>query len=344
MGPRVPEVVVYSDWRPSGGQESAGKNAVVAAAESDSVRGKKRKLAEAESVRFNGSVGVRAAPVAGIAPVGLVWDSRDYSCAYDATFTILANLWTDNPVRWSTLFTQIGECMGQFGRGLHEVMAGSISLERVRDIIRRQMHSSRPEHFPFGPNGTSIDRVAMAVLPAKYYGTGVHLCPICGHTDGREYGVLEMFSVAGLAANTEYPNGVSLQRWMYDYLAKGRARCELCRIRGGTSRMIMRTSINSLPPILVLDITHEKLIFDRELIFDVNGVQARMRLRGIIYGGQGHFTCRFVDRSGGLWFHDGITTGRRCLQEVNLSAITRLLDLQRCGEKTAVAVIYARDL
>ncbi|KAJ7152407.1 hypothetical protein C8R46DRAFT_820871, partial [Mycena filopes] len=66
------------------------------------------------------------------------------------------------------------------------------------------------------------------------------------------------------------------------------------------------------------------------------------KLRGIIYGGQGHFTCRYIDRDGGMWFHDGITTGRRCQPEVNVSAVTRLLDLHRCGEKRAVAVVYAR--
>ena len=27
------------------------------------------------------------------APIGLIWDSHDHSCAYDAVFTILGDIW-----------------------------------------------------------------------------------------------------------------------------------------------------------------------------------------------------------------------------------------------------------
>ncbi|KAJ7784232.1 hypothetical protein B0H16DRAFT_1296279 [Mycena metata] len=68
-----------------------------------------------------------------------------------------------------------------------------------------------------------------------------------------------------------------------------------------------------------------------------------LKLRGIIYAGQSHFTCRFIERGGKMWFHDGITTGRRCLPEININRVEDKLSLHRCGEKRAVAVIYARD-
>ncbi|KAJ6480466.1 hypothetical protein C8R47DRAFT_1050141 [Mycena vitilis] len=68
-----------------------------------------------------------------------------------------------------------------------------------------------------------------------------------------------------------------------------------------------------------------------------------MRLRGIVYGGQGHFTCRLIRKDGRMWFHDGITTGRNCLPEANFHAIEDRLVLHKCGEKKAVCVIYARD-
>ncbi|KAJ7878726.1 hypothetical protein B0H13DRAFT_1631019, partial [Mycena leptocephala] len=54
---------------------------------------------------------------------------------------------------------------------------------------------------------------------------------------------------------------------------------------------------------------------------------------GIMYGGQNHFTCRFVDRQGEIWFHDGITTGSTCNPEVNIATVTNLLNLHSCGEK-----------
>ncbi|KAJ7611959.1 hypothetical protein B0H17DRAFT_906243, partial [Mycena rosella] len=55
-----------------------------------------------------------------------------------------------------------------------------------------------------------------------------------------------------------------------------------------------------------------------EIGFDCSGTLIKMRLRGVIYGGQDHFTCRFFDQTGCMWFHDGITTGRQCIQEDEL--------------------------
>ncbi|KAJ7091584.1 hypothetical protein C8R44DRAFT_583657, partial [Mycena epipterygia] len=39
-------------------------------------------------------------PVQPVSPVGLIWDSTNYSCAYDALFTPLACLWDENPEMW----------------------------------------------------------------------------------------------------------------------------------------------------------------------------------------------------------------------------------------------------
>ncbi|KAJ7015909.1 hypothetical protein C8F04DRAFT_984446, partial [Mycena alexandri] len=51
------------------------------------------------------------------------------------------------------------------------------------------------------------------------------------------------------------------------------------------------------------------------------GSVVTMKLRGIIYAGQAHFTCRYIERDGTMWFHDGITTGRNCLEEVKLQSL-----------------------
>ncbi|KAJ6573569.1 hypothetical protein DFH09DRAFT_915926 [Mycena vulgaris] len=93
---------------------------------------------------------------------------------------------------------------------------------------------------------------------------------------------------------------------------------------------------------MIFDINHDRLLFSPEIAVDCGGYLARLKLRGIIYGGQSHFTCRLVDLAGNLWFHDGITTGAKCLPEVNIWSVTDLLVLHVCGEKKAVAVVYAK--
>ncbi|KAF9470612.1 hypothetical protein BDN70DRAFT_774311, partial [Pholiota conissans] len=46
------------------------------------------------------------------------------------------------------------------------------------------------------------------------------------------------------------------------------------------------------------------------------------RLCGIIYGGQHHFTSRFIDKSGTIWYHDGMETQNNLLQEMTLTMLS----------------------
>ncbi|KAJ7448097.1 hypothetical protein FB451DRAFT_1054053 [Mycena latifolia] len=93
---------------------------------------------------------------------------------------------------------------------------------------------------------------------------------------------------------------------------------------------------------MLLDINHKRLNLDRDIAFDCNGALIKFKLRGVIYGGQGHFTCRYLDQAGGVWFHDGISTGRICIREGDLATIDTMT-LHVCGRKDALAVIYARE-
>ncbi|KAJ7646168.1 hypothetical protein B0H17DRAFT_959206 [Mycena rosella] len=83
------------------------------------------------------------------------------------------------------------------------------------------------------------------------------------------------------------------------------------------------------------------LRFDEELGLDCNSCIVKSKLRGIIYGGWDHFTCKFIGRSGVVWFHNGITTGRCCTRETELS-LADLMSLHKSGSKIAVAMVYAK--
>ncbi|KAJ7835188.1 hypothetical protein B0H14DRAFT_2363547 [Mycena olivaceomarginata] len=105
----------------------------------------------------------------------------------------------------------------------------------------------------------------------------------------------------------------------------------------------MNVTLRDVPAIMLIDITHEKLIFDQQITFNLSGIPIILKLRGIIYGGQNHFTSRFIGRDGSTWFHDGVTTGSNCLPEVNIQSLPDKLALHHCGEKKAVCVVYARE-
>ncbi|KAJ7089428.1 hypothetical protein C8R44DRAFT_554682, partial [Mycena epipterygia] len=74
--------------------------------------------------------------------------------------------------------------------------------------------------------------------------------------------------------------------------------------------------------------------------FDVSGRSEILKLRGIIYGGQNHFTCRIVRPNQDVWFHDGITTGRSCLRDGTVDNF-QPGGLYECRGKEVVAVVYA---
>ncbi|KAJ7183739.1 hypothetical protein C8R46DRAFT_883813 [Mycena filopes] len=346
MGPRIPEPVVYGEWRSSDTRRSLKRKATQDAQPTPVERYAVYPDPEERAVkRLKLDVLVRAAPhlVPQIRkPVGLIWDSRDYSCAYDATFTILGNLWVEAPIVWSGYFGHLSGGLGEFGTLLQSVVDGRMPFERARDIVRRGMNARKPDYFPYGHNSTSVDRVAQILLPSKFYAVGRQSCSTCGYVDPVSYGMLESYLSAGLSTTREYPNGVELRSWISDYLTTGRRSCPTCSIRGVRSRFTMRTVVRDVPPIMLLDLSHDKLLFSNELAFQVNGVEVKMKLRGVIYGGQGHFTCRVVQRDRTMWFHDGITTGSSCLRETNLQDVDDRLRLHKCGEKIAVAVVYAR--
>ncbi|KAI4517967.1 hypothetical protein K525DRAFT_155153, partial [Schizophyllum commune Loenen D] len=72
-----------------------------------------------------------------------------------------------------------------------------------------------------------------------------------------------------------------------------------------------------------------------------------MKLRGVVYGGQNHFTCRVVDDAGWVYRHDGMINGLACEQEAELSRVTPA-DLGTWytsdgSKKTAVLVFYQLD-
>ncbi|KAJ7886457.1 hypothetical protein B0H14DRAFT_2180885, partial [Mycena olivaceomarginata] len=65
-----------------------------------------------------------------------------------------------------------------------------------------------------------------------------------------------------------------------------------------------------VPNLILVFLDSQNLLFDRVLTFIVGQRSVRLYLRGIIYGGFNHFTCRVIQLDGWVWFHDGITTGR----------------------------------
>ncbi|KAJ6536056.1 hypothetical protein B0H19DRAFT_1317633 [Mycena capillaripes] len=347
MGPRVPEPLAYSEWKPSTNGKNKRKNPTRDQEQQPAMVRKRQKSENDDLMQWDRAYPNRPESQTHIQqrrrPVGLIWNSTDWSCAYDTLLTILGNLWMEDNNRWTNSFAYLSDHLGNFATAMSSVRDRRITFEAARNIVRRELHRVEPNYFPYGQMGASIDRLANNLLPSKFYGIGRQICEVCGYRDARPHGILESYLSAGLSTRQEHQQGVHLQEWLEGYLRRGKEMCARCRQDGVRSRLTMQTTLTDAPSVMLIDIDHEKLIFDERLLLHVGQQEIRMNLRGIVYGGQAHFTCRLVDKDGSMWFHDGITTGSNCIPEINTNALQNKLLLHGCGEKQVVAVIYARD-
>ncbi|KAJ7882959.1 hypothetical protein B0H14DRAFT_2339749 [Mycena olivaceomarginata] len=173
MGPRVPDAVNYSDWVPSIPKDKKGKNAVVASiaiSADPQSRAKKHRLDTNAAVpatkgQFQGpskeplrkqlklstgaiSRSVRdMATLSQIAPIGFIWDSVNYSCAYDTLFTVLLNIWKSDRTKWHTLFCTYGTGMSLLSNELEMATVGQQTLEQARNVVRSYLHGFSPANF-----------------------------------------------------------------------------------------------------------------------------------------------------------------------------------------------------
>jgi len=69
------------------------------------------------------------------APIGLIWDSQDYSCAYDALFTILGDIWVFNPTMWTREFGLMSSFANKLGLGFQQVSLKQKYFEDARNSV-----------------------------------------------------------------------------------------------------------------------------------------------------------------------------------------------------------------
>ncbi|PBK61004.1 hypothetical protein ARMSODRAFT_965378, partial [Armillaria solidipes] len=69
------------------------------------------------------------------------------------------------------------------------------------------------------------------------------------------------------------------------------------------------------------------------------GERTEYRLAGVVYYGTHHFTARFVDPQGRIWFNDGIATRRHAILQGLIDSMDMLVD--KSGKERDVFV-YCR--
>ena len=250
-------------------------------------------------------------------PLGTSWLNN--SCAYDAVFVVLYNIWRENPIStsnsWHTLQSELIDLLITSFE-THVSFPGTsqrFSLEEIRDFLRRRLARISTE-FTFG-RYTSVHSIIERFFKTSNPVTISELMCPNGHVVVNIHRSLTSSCQIVVFAQP----GTSLQHCVDNFRVSLASRCLTC-----DTCLLRKTLFVQSPPIIIFDF--EACVPSLSPILWITcGETGRVRynLRGIVYYNDQHFTSRFVTGSGMIWFHDGILTGSSLIYESqNIDSIT----------------------
>ncbi|TRM55926.1 hypothetical protein BD626DRAFT_415211 [Schizophyllum amplum] len=274
------------------------------------------------------------------APPGYAWDEKDWSCPYDSLFTILRAVWVGDPSRWTPYFRNVSPVAAELASNWAAHLQGSMAWTETRDAARRHLHEQNPAAFPMGPKPASVSDLACTVLTRAPLATRESKCLSCGKLSHNAIALSQCSSLY----TTNLLRGRSCELfntsdWLTEVL-KGTARAVKCTDCKSQTAPVVHT--HCIPELLCLDRQSTPLVISPRVVY--NG--SMMTLRGIVYWGSNHFTCRVVDVTGMVYRHDGIVNGDKCVQETTLDRVDPITlgssFLSASVECKAALVIYER--
>ena len=289
-------------------------------------------------------------------PLGIIWNSKDYSCAYDSFFTVLYNIWSGNPTKWSRRFQDVSGYMSSLSEQFQLVGLRSTSIEDARDAVRAQLRLADPSQFPNGPNSTCVASLSCSMMGHqrnRACGSSLLTCLQCGHQGDlvKSFGEWFQLTLTG-PFQDDIPEECSVSDclgWQLSEQQKtSRFNCPSCfDSHHQACRLSLEVSAVRLPYIMCAVLSSFRFRINRTLTYQDEHTEATFHLRGIVYGDGHHFVSRIVDDSDRVWFHDGIATRSSCLLECQASDITDEAWWSKLdwgyASKRAVIAVYARQ-
>ena len=273
-------------------------------------------------------------------PVGILWDSVNYSCSYDSLFTILCEIWIYNPKKWTKTFYSFGNQGKILSEGYKKVTRGLETLENVRNDVRESLKKENSDLFPSGQTGTDIrDLISYTFtshhnISLGYRRVSCNTCNVFQDLDSPPERVMSIL-------DGTYK---SINEWLQHWLEEPSI-CD-CGSPMATYRIY-----DQPPSILVFSLNTTRVSISKTIrIKGSNGKFTVLQLRGIIYSGGFHFTSHIMTPGKEVWYHDGIVTKRNCIKKGHLTDFTED-SLKTCivknssgesVERQAVVVIYSK--
>jgi hypothetical protein len=222
-------------------------------------------------------------------PAGLIWDGGNYSCAYDALFTVFYEIWSTDTKIWTRRFKEINQHhLKSLSACFKRYMNGQTSFETARDTIRHEIHSENPAQFPYGTRGTSVAALTSAIIaPDDCVAISSPECTSCEYAEPTVNDTLEFM----LYETENTPKSTS--QWLASLDHETHEQCPHC-----FSAMTQPISFKSAPSVLVFEINSRNIKVSKTLKFVQDDETIVLDVRGLIYHGDFHFTSHIIGADG----------------------------------------------
>ena len=278
-------------------------------------------------------------------PIGLIWDERDYSCAYDSLFTVLFHLWYEGQSKHKAYFESSAQMMQILNSKFLLLLNKSCTFESIRDFLRKKLNSEKPMQYRYGSNYTDIDELIRDLTLTRSYGTSYLQCLSCKALISKPYSYFSDYTAVGWSGldREALENNASIQSYLNYKVSKIKEKtkksCPECRKSNKNSPLYVTQCINTLPTILIFAIS-SWIDINISLQFTVSNSLKEYILKGIIYSNGDHFTARLIDKSLNVWYHDGQTTRSLCQKERSLMQMDDVVPLKMYGRYNAIMAFY----
>ena len=276
-----------------------------------------------------------------LSPLGLVWDSENYSCAYDSFFTVLYHIWVKEQLKHKAYF----ESGTHWIRILHSNFAllynKTFKFEYMQDHLRAMLHQAKPLDYRYGKEYTDIDNLVRDFITIKELASTHSNCSSCDFTMTKLFTYFQGYTAVGWSErDCEELKTATIQAYLNYKILKIYVRtnklCPKCH-----HSLYDTQSIDELPSVLIFAIA-PWIDINQCLAFNVLNHSKKYHLKGAIYWNHHHFTARLIDKIFNIWYHDGQSTGSLCAREQTVVEDIDIFPLKLVNQYHAIMAFYVQ--
>ena len=181
--------------------------------------------------------------------------------------------------------------------------------------------------FPTGKQGVAITSLVSKFMGSTAFGSVISVCEVCGSVHslilkGKHILTLKQIEDVDVAS----------------LLGADGSQMIACTICSNMNSVTRAAYLVDIPSVITLEANARPNV--QFCLTHISGA-IMYRLRGLIYWGHFHFVSRIIDKSGQVWFHNGMTTGSACQWEGIIDLSSDIEWMRKASSKTLCYCIYA---